>query len=117
MFAFLNRSLPLLLSAVAILALIKFLSDDAVKLGDGIGAASGFVQAWWWAFLAFASLLWLVVFLGWLTARGRLPGWIARRRRLVDILNRLTNRAALEARLQESAEEVFISAPALSEAR
>lgn len=111
--AFINRSLPLLFFIALLLTFAKFASEDFWPVLGWIGRTA---RDWWWALLVLVAVLWALVVLGVLAARGRLPGWVKRRRWAVDVLNRLTNRAVLEARMHENAEAVYIDAPALAEA-
>jgi ATP-dependent Clp protease ATP-binding subunit ClpA len=63
---------------------------------------------------ALAAVSWLFVLLGVLRRRNRLPAFLTRWRGLMDILDRLSNRAELEKRLAQEVESIFIDAEALA---
>ncbi|WP_137930789.1 AAA family ATPase [Mesorhizobium comanense] len=63
---------------------------------------------------ALAALAWFVVFLAMARRRKRLPKSLTKWRWLMDILDRLTNRAELERRLAQEVEAVFVDAEALA---
>lgn len=63
---------------------------------------------------ALAAVAWLFVLLGVLRRRNRLPAFLTRWRGLMDILDRLSNRAELEKRLAQEVESIFIDAEALA---
>ncbi|OLP49879.1 Clp protease [Allorhizobium taibaishanense] len=111
-----NRSLPVLIFFVCFITIVRFLADGTAKLGIWLRMAASFAGAWWGLILAVAFLLWIVVGLGLLARWGKLPKWIVKRKWAMDVLNRLTNRAALEERLKGDATPVFIDANALAEA-
>jgi ATP-dependent Clp protease ATP-binding subunit ClpE len=61
-----------------------------------------------------AALAWLFVVLSALRHRNRLPKFLVKWRWLMDILDRLTNRAELERRLSQEVESIFMDAEALA---
>lgn len=69
-----------------------------------------------YVFAGLAALAWLFVVLGALRRRDRLPAFLTKRRWLMDILDRLTNRAELERRLAQEVESVFVDAEVLATA-
>jgi ATP-dependent Clp protease ATP-binding subunit ClpA len=112
----LNRLLPYVFLATGILAvvqLVTMLAGLARKHGLAgwvlhHGRTIGFIVA------ALAVLAWLFVLLAALRRRGRLPKTLTGWRWLMDILDRLTNRAELERRLSLEVESIFIDAEALA---
>lgn len=117
-FAIINRYLPLLIFVVMAMALVRvvvhFALDGQAVLSDWKTVLTPGNEFWRWGLLGLAILLWLLVSLGLLSVAGRLPRWISRRRWIMDVLDRLTNRQALEARLGQEVEAIFIDAAALS---
>jgi ATP-dependent Clp protease ATP-binding subunit ClpA len=63
---------------------------------------------------ALAASAWLFVFLGKARREDRLPKFLTKWRWLMDILDRLTNRAELERRLSQEVEAIFVDAEALA---
>ncbi|MBN9218895.1 MAG: ATP-dependent Clp protease ATP-binding subunit [Mesorhizobium sp.] len=63
---------------------------------------------------ALAALAWLLVFLGKARRNNQLPKSLTKWRWLMDILDRLTNRAELERRLAQEVEAIFVDAEALA---
>ncbi|MHB1737134.1 MAG: AAA family ATPase [Acidithiobacillus sp.] len=116
-----NRYVPLLFLMVLVLAIAKAFHHYWP-----------FIQSRLVAFVAHLNLLvrygvWVVVLLlfmglgvlavlSLMSHAGRLPQSISRRRWIMDILDRLTNRVALEGRLSTNADATFIDADALSRA-
>ena len=111
-----NRVLPLLffvMLTVALLSTVKHYDGDLGRWASDLIVSAG---VWRSEILALAVLLWLVVTVGLLARAGRLPAWILRRRWVMDVLDRLTNRAALEGRMSQDADAEFIDAAALASA-
>lgn len=112
----LNRLMPWVWLATGILALIS-LGQMLSKFFDRIGLVSwlehhGLLLAY--IFAGLAALAWLVVLLGALRRKERLPKFLTKWRWLMDILDRLTNRAELERRLAQEVETIFVDAEALA---
>lgn len=110
-----NRSLPVLFFVTLMLALAKTAQHYDEDLGRWAAALIRFAEAWRGEILALAVLFWLMVTLGLLACAHRLPLWILRRRWVMDVLDRLTNRAALEGRLSRDADPELIDAALLAE--
>jgi ATP-dependent Clp protease ATP-binding subunit ClpA len=112
----LNRVMPWVWLATGVLALLS-LGQMLAKFFDKIGLAGwiehhGLVLAYILGGLA--ALGWLLVVLGLLRRKDRLPKFLTKWRWLMDILDRLTNRAELERRLAQEVESVFVDAEALA---
>jgi ATP-dependent Clp protease ATP-binding subunit ClpA len=112
----LNRLMPWIWLATGLLALIS-LGQMLSKFFDRIGLVSwlehhGLLLAY--IFAGLAALAWLVVLLGALRRSERLPKFLTKWRWLMDILDRLTNRAELERRLAQEVESIFVDAEALA---
>ena len=108
--------MPWVWLATGILALIS-LGQMLSKFFDRIGLVSwlehhGLLLAY--IFAGLAALAWLVVLLGALRRHERLPKFLTKWRWLMDILDRLTNRAELERRLAQEVETIFVDAEALA---
>jgi ATP-dependent Clp protease ATP-binding subunit ClpE len=114
----LNRLLPYVFLATGILAIVEL----AGRLGRFVGKSG--VLGWLahhrvevgWTIAGLAAIAWLFVLLGALRRHNRLPKVLSERRWLMDILDRLTNRAELERRMAEQAEPIFVDAEALAAA-
>lgn len=112
----LNRIMPWVWLAMGILTIIT-LAKILEKFLDKIGVVSwvehhGLLLAY--IFAGLAGLAWLFVFLGALRQRDRLPAFLTKRRWLMDILDRLTNRAELERRMSQESKSIFVDAEALA---
>jgi hypothetical protein len=101
--------MPLMFLAVVVVSVLQFFSQHPISL-HWLQATHGYR----WVILA-AVVLWLLVIAGWLHERRRrqqntpLPrSWS------MDVLDRLTNRSALEAGLQHDLEPVYLDAAALA---
>jgi ATP-dependent Clp protease ATP-binding subunit ClpA len=114
--ALINRVLPFLFFVTLIVALARTVRHYDADLGHWASDLIGFARAWRGEILALAVLFWLMVTLGLLAGAGRLPPWLLRRRWLMDVLDRLTNRAALEGRMSKDADAEFIDAAVLADA-
>ncbi len=114
--ALINRFLPLLFFVTLTLALARAIKHYDEGLGRWSSDLIRSVGAWRGAILALAMLLWLVVIVGLLARAGRLPVWILRRSWVMDVLDRLTNRAALEGRINQDTDAEFIDAAGLADA-
>jgi len=112
----LNRILPWVWLTTGLLAVIS-LGQSALSFFSEIGLTHWVEQhglLFAFAFAGLAALAWLFVFLGALRQQNRLPEFLTKWRTLMDILDRLTNRAVLERRMAEEVETVFVDAGALS---
>jgi ATP-dependent Clp protease ATP-binding subunit ClpE len=114
----LNRLMPLMFFIIVVISLFQFFGQHPLSLHGlvhEVKAVGHALVAGWAYVLVLAAALWLVVILGlWHSRRSRaLPG-NRRRSWSMDILDRLTNRAALEQRLAEETEPVFLDAEAVS---
>jgi ATP-dependent Clp protease ATP-binding subunit ClpA len=113
---YLNRFFPVLILATGILAIVQLLSilGNAAEKYGLVGWLAG--HRWDIAIIlaGLASVTWLLVILGTLRRKNRLPVLFTRWRWLLDILDRLTNRSELERRLSSEVESVFIDAAALA---
>ncbi len=114
----LNRLLPYLFLVTGILAVIQ-LTTTIGHLAHISGAADWIahhLQTLGLIFAGLAALTWLVVLLGLLRRKNLLPKILTDRRWLMDILDRLTNRAELERRIAEQVDSIFVDAEALAAA-
>ena len=112
----LNRIMPWVWLAMGLLAIIT-LAQTLEKFVEKIGLVNwvehhGLLLAYILGGLA--GLAWLLVILGALRQRDRLPVFLTERRWLMDILDRLTNRAELERRLSQEVEFIFVDAEVLA---
>lgn len=112
--ALINRILPVLFLATLLLALVKSIGHYGGTIRHWLSNLAGFAAAWRGEILALVVLSWGLVWLMLLATAGRLPAWILRRRRMMDVLDRLTNRAALENRMSHGPGPVVIDAAALA---
>jgi MoxR-like ATPase len=105
----LTRWMPLMFLAVVVVSVLQFLAQHPISL-HWLHTPHGYR----WIILA-AVVLWLLVLAGWLHERRR-QKWSTPRTGSwsMDVLDRLTNRAALEAGLQNDLEPVYLDAAALA---
>ena len=113
-----NRYLPLLFLIVLGLAIAKAVHHYWSTLGPDMqhwGAnLTSWMRTWWGAVLLLAMLFGLLSLASLFAHAGRLPHWVTKRSWLMDILDRLTNRHALEGRLNEHTQATFIDAEVLA---
>lgn len=116
--SFATRLMPVAFLLIAAIAVAQFWLQHApssTALDGALSQVTGFLHEHaWWAF-GLSMPLWLLFFLGYFRERQRLAfpdtsvgGYC------MDILDRLTNRSALEARLAEQPDAVFIDAEQLA---
>jgi hypothetical protein len=112
--------LPLAFVTMAVLAILEFWLQHGPSSGDlvqEIRHVSSFLQAQGWTVLSLAVAAWIMVFLGYFHERRRtLDSENGQRGWVMDILDRLTNRRALEERLAAETEATFIDADKLAQA-
>ena len=116
MSARLSRLLPYVFLASGLLALVQ-LATAATRFARTSGAVGWTASHFRLIGVALASLAlaaWLLVILGALRRLNRLPKVLTRWSWLMDILDRLTNKAELERRVAEQVESIFVDAEALS---
>jgi ATP-dependent Clp protease ATP-binding subunit ClpA len=113
-----SRWMPLFMGIMALAVIIQVSNSLGIFVHDtGILAWVG-THAWAVASTlgSAAVMCWLLVYLSYLRARNRLPQAIGKWSWLMDILDRLTNREALQRRLQAEVKPVSVDAQALAEA-
>jgi len=112
----LTRLMPLALLIVAVAALMQIIAQAGHVFSGADPAAwiAHHYHAVYWTVGVGAALAWTFVILAYLRRVNRLPVWIAKRRTLMDILDRLTNRNELERRLAQDVETTFVDAEALA---
>lgn len=109
-----NRWMPVLFALMVFVMLFQFVEAHWPKapvipvIVAGLRAGVGYIAA-------FALLGWGLLLLGWLRERSRLPSFL-QTALLMDILDRLTNRQAIENGLAEQETATFIDAVSLSNA-
>lgn len=110
----LQRYVPLLFALVLLITLFKFVQD----VWPSHSAASNIIvtlRGLFWYFVAAAAFGWLLLILGWLHAREALPSFL-QWPMLMDILDRLTNKKAIEDGLPELEAATYLDAESLSRA-
>lgn len=113
---YLNRLFPYLILAIGILAIVQ-LASVLGNFAEKYGLIGWSIRHRWDLALILAGLAvlaWFFVCLGMLRRSDRLPAFLTKRRWLMDILDRLTNRSELERRVSSEVESVFIDAAALA---
>ncbi|WP_222101853.1 AAA family ATPase [Methylomonas koyamae] len=109
-----GRWMPVLFAVTAFVSLFQFAEDHWPKAPVVPSIISGLRSNI--AYIAgFALVGWLLLALGWLYERSRLPTFL-HKGLLMDILDRLTNRQAIEDGLAEAENATFIDAESLSKA-
>jgi ATP-dependent Clp protease ATP-binding subunit ClpA len=115
----LNRLMPVMFFIIVVVTLFQFFAQHPITvhgLFRGIQECGTALVHGWKYVLAVAIALWVVVLLG-LWHERRVPnrhGSIRQRSWYMDVLDRLTNRQALEQRLSEETEPTYLDADALS---
>lgn len=114
MFNTLNRWMPVLFALMTFVMLFQFVETHWPKASmvQGIVTAMRTVV---WYIAAFAILGWLLLLLGWLHEHSRLPSFL-QSVLLMDILDRLTNKQAIEEGLTELENATYIDVASLSNA-
>ncbi|MBI3374541.1 MAG: AAA family ATPase [Betaproteobacteria bacterium] len=110
------RYMPLLFLVMVVIGLVEFWSRYGPGWGSivhGARAAASYARTWAWTILTVALALWIVVIFCHLYEAGRLRipqrgGWMK------DILDRLTNKRALEEKIAQQADVVYVNAEALA---
>lgn len=113
-----TRLMPVAFLLIAAIAIAQFWLQHAPSgraLDGYLASTAAFLHTYSWLEIGFAVVLWLVFFMGYFRERQRVAhpdisdgGWI------MDILDRLTNRSALEAKLAAQPEAIFIDAEQLA---
>lgn len=110
----LQRYVPLLFALVLLITLFKFLQDIWPDRSTAASLFNG-LRGMFWYFACAASIGWLLLILGWLYSREKLPSLFLRPT-LMDILDRLTNKQAIENGLPELEAATYLDAESLSRA-
>jgi len=107
--AFVYRLSPLLLLLFAAVAVAQL----ATQIGPLLAAADRVLRAGAWFYLSAAALFWCCALVGLVHAARGWPRWLSQRW-IMDVLNRLTNKSALE-RMMAGDRPVVIDAVALAQ--
>ncbi len=110
---FLKRNLPLLFALAMLVALYQFAEQHWPS--NFLSRLLTSLHDWRWYLLAAALVGWLLILMGMAHFSGRLPAFL-RSEQLMDILDRLTNKKAVEDGISEQDEAVFIDAESLAAA-
>lgn len=110
----LQRYVPLLFALVLLITLFKFLQDIWPDQSSTTRLLNG-LRGMFWYFACTAIIGWLLLILGWLYSREKLPSLFLRPT-LMDILDRLTNKQAIEDGLPELEAATYLDAESLSRA-
>ncbi len=119
MLAWLNRNIALLIALAVLIGLVQLLNAmnfDWRSIERAAGAVHSLASNHAFVFLWFSGFAWAVVLAGLLHERRSGRNRADKGGFLVDILDRLTNRKALEARLADAAEPLIVDAEALAAA-
>lgn len=106
--------MPLIITIMVCVLVVQFVESHWPK-PTFVGAMLATLHDIGWYLLAAALLGWLLLLLGWLHARDSLPS-VLQTRLLMDILDRLTNKQAVEEGLERHDSAVFIDAASLAAA-
>lgn len=110
----LTRIFPLLFSILVFLALYQFVEQHWPST-TALAKIHIFLSSYFWYFASAAFIGWTLLAMGWLYAHDRLPHFI-QNSILMDILDRLTNRQAIEEGLENIEETTYIDAESLADA-
>lgn len=113
-----SRYLPLILLIMAVAAVLQILLQVGhVFSFPGLGAwVARNLTAIYWMLAIAGAFAWTFVVLAYLRHINCLPAWLTKRKMLMDILDRLTNRQELERRLDKEVDSVYIDAETLADA-
>lgn len=114
----LARYLPLMMFIMLLMMVWQFATQVAPSWSSAKGwfaNTASFLQAHFWLIAGLAATFWLIVLVGFLHDRGRLPGFL-QTRWIMDPLDRLTNKVALEQKLAEEEQPEFVDAEQLAAA-
>jgi ATP-dependent Clp protease ATP-binding subunit ClpA len=115
----LNRNIALLIALVVLIALAQFLRSLGVgwdSMAHAISSVGDFLERWSTFLLWIFAVCWCIVLTG-IWHERRMPAAIGDKRGFaMDILDRLTNRKVLEARLADAAEPEIVDSGLLARA-
>lgn len=114
MFYVLQRYVPVLFALVLLITLFKFIQDAWPDKSTATTLLNN-LRSLFWYFACAACLGWLLLIMGWLYSRNKLPSLFLRPI-LMDILDRLTNKKAIEDGLPELEAATYLDAESLSQA-
>ena len=112
----LNRYVPLMFFFMLVAAVFQLWAQfgpSPVTIKQAFATGSGYLEAHVWYLFASAVAFWGLFLLGIFHEAGRLPPSLLTRKRLMDILDRLTNKETLQQKLAEEVEPTFIDAKRL----
>lgn len=115
----LNRYLPLIFFLMLMVAIAKLWAEHGPPLASVkifFESTAHFLQSNAWYMLALSCILGAIVATGFLHETKRLPNFLANRKWLMDILDRLTNKKILESKLAQEVEPLVIDSEALAKA-
>lgn len=114
MLSTISRYMPLFFAIMVFTMIFQFVENHWPQ-PTSIAALLAAIHSSAWYIAAAALLGWLVLILGWLHAREELPRFL-QSRPLMDILDRLTNKQAVEEGIEKQDTATFIDAKSLSDA-
>jgi ATP-dependent Clp protease ATP-binding subunit ClpA len=111
-----SHFMPVIFTILAVAALMQIVAqaEHFVSTADPVAWLAHHTRGVYWTVGAATAIAWIFVTLTYLRHVNRLPAWIGRRRTLMDILDRLTNRQELEQRMAHGVEATLVDAPALA---
>lgn len=109
-----SRYMPLLFAIMVFTMLYQFIENHWPQPAF-IASLITMLRSIAWYIAAAALLGWLLLILGWLHSREQLPGFL-QTGNLMDILDRLTNKQAVEEGLEQQETATFIDAKSLADA-
>lgn len=110
----LQRYIPLLFAIVLLITLFKF-ARDVWPSQSGVSNLLRILRGLYWYLVAAAVVGWVLLIAGWLHAKNLLPRFL-HWRLLMDILDRLTNKKAIEQGLSDIENATYIDAAGFSKA-
>lgn len=110
----LSRLFPLFFALLVFIAVFQFAEQHRPANGF-LAPAVRILHPYFWYFVSAAVIGWAMLALGWLHARDRLPRFV-QGTILMDILDRLTNRQALEEGISTLEEATYLDAESLANA-
>jgi ATP-dependent Clp protease ATP-binding subunit ClpA len=109
-----TRYLPVIMLITAVAVLLQIVLKEHL-FSFVVGWTQQHHRAVFWTLVILAAGAWIFAGLAYLRRINRLPRWLTKRKALMDILDRLSNRQELERRMSKEADAVYIDAEALTE--
>jgi hypothetical protein len=106
-----TRYLPVIMLITAVAVLLQIVLKEHL-FSFVVGWTQQHHRAVFWTLVILAAGAWTFAGLAYLRRINRVPRWLTKRKALMDILDRLSNRQELERRMSKEADAIYIDAEA-----